>query len=84
MLVLLPGLHSLEEAAQIAKKILARAAEPIHHSGHTIRATLSIGATLAVSGEPVSDTTTRADAAMYQAKHAGGNTFSLIEGPDNG
>ena len=70
-------MHNLEDTVQIAKKILCRAAEPIHHSGQTIRATLSIGATLAIPGEPVSDTTARADAAMYQAKRVGGNTVSL-------
>lgn len=73
ILVLLPGLHSLEEAAQIAETIRLRAAEPIHHSGATIHATLSIGATLAIPGETVSDLTTRVDATMYQAKHAGRN-----------
>ncbi len=78
MLVLLPGLHNLEEAAQIAKKILCSAAEPIHHAGQTIHTTLSIGATLVISGEPVSSTTLRADTAMYQAKHAGGNALRLI------
>lgn len=78
MLVLLPGLHNLEEATQIAKKILCRAAEPIRHSGQTIRATLSIGATLAISGEPVTHTTARADTAMYQAKRAGGNSVTCI------
>ena len=78
MLVLLPGLHNLQEATQIAKKIQARTAEPIHHSGRTFHATLSIGATLASPGESVTDTTARADAAMYQAKHQGGNTVSPI------
>jgi len=78
ILVLLPGLHSLAEAIQIADKIKARTAAPIHHSGSTFHATLSIGATLAIPGESATDTTTRADAAMYQAKHAGGNTVSHI------
>ncbi|MCB0947798.1 MAG: diguanylate cyclase [Mycobacterium sp.] len=78
MLVLLPGLHRLDDAFQIAKKILSRAAEPIHQAGQTVHATLSIGVTLAIAGEPVSHTTARADAAMYQAKHQGGNTVSRI------
>jgi len=78
MLVLLPGLHSLDEAAQIAEKIRCRAAEPIHHSGSTIHATLSIGATLAIPDESVLTMTTRADAAMYQAKRVGGNSVTCI------
>ncbi len=78
MLVLLPGLHSLEEATRIGEKILARIAEPIRHSGITLQTTLSIGATVAIPGESVTDTTARADAAMYQAKHRGGNTVVAL------
>ena len=78
MLVLLPGIHSIDEAAQIAEKIRCRAAEPIHVSGNTIRATVSAGATIALPGEPVSSVTSRADAAMYQAKLGGRNTVIRI------
>ncbi len=78
MVVLLPGLHSLDEAAQIGEKIRCRAAAPIHHGGKTIHATLSIGATLAAPGEPVSAITARADEAMYQAKQVGRNTVTPI------
>lgn len=73
MLVLLPGVHGLDEAAAIAAKIRRCAAEPIHHSGTTICATLSIGVTLAVPGESAATTTSRADAAMYRAKQEGRN-----------
>lgn len=78
ILVLLPGIQSIEEAARIAEKIRCRAAEPIHVSGMTICATLSIGATIAVPGEPVSSITARADAAMYQAKLGDRNTVIRI------
>ncbi len=78
MLVLLPGLHGLDEAVRIAEKIQHRTAEAIHHCGNTFHVTVSIGATLAIPGETVSDMTARADAAMYQAKRSGGNTISTI------
>ena len=68
MLVLLPGIHHIDEIAQIAEKIRRHAAEPIDVSGNALRATLSIGATIALPGESVSSITARADAAMYQAK----------------
>jgi diguanylate cyclase (GGDEF)-like protein/PAS domain S-box-containing protein len=68
ILVVLPDLHSIDELAHIGDKIRSRAAEPIHESGNTIHTTLSIGAAIAVPGEPVSSITARADAAMYQAK----------------
>ncbi len=78
MLVLLPGVHSIDEVVLIAEKICCRAAEPIHHLGQTIYTTLSIGATLAARGESVSAVTTRADAAMYKAKRAGRDTVTSI------
>lgn len=68
ILVLLPGIRDIEEADAIAAKIRCRAAQPIYVSGNTIRASLSIGATVALPGEPVSTITARADAAMYRAK----------------
>ena len=79
ILVVLPGLHSIDEVAHIGEKIRCRAAEPIHKSGNTIHATLSIGATIAVPGEPVSSITARADAAMYQAKSGDRNTVIQVE-----
>ena len=79
ILVVLPGLHSIDEVAHIGEKIRCRAAEPIHESGNTIHATLSIGATIAVPGEPVSSITARADAAMYQAKLGDRNTVIRVE-----
>ena len=78
MLVLMPGLHSLDEAAQIAEKIRSCAAEPIHASDKTIHVALSIGATIALRGESVLAMTARADEAMYQAKRAGGNSVTCI------
>ena len=78
MVVLLPGVHSVDEAARIAEKIRCRAAEPIHHDGRTIQATLSIGATVSVRGESATTVTARADEAMYQAKQARRNTVVRI------
>lgn len=79
ILVVLPGVHSIDEVAQIGEKIRCRAAEPIHETGNTIHATLSIGATIAVPGEPVSSINARADAAMYQAKLGDRNIVIQIE-----
>ncbi|MBY0442090.1 MAG: diguanylate cyclase [Mycobacteriaceae bacterium] len=78
MLVLLPSVHSIHEVIGIAEKIRRRVAEPIHHAGNTIRATVSIGATLAIPGESVSTMTARADAAMYTAKQTGRNAVTAI------
>ena len=74
MVVLLPSVHSLDEAARIAEKIRCRAAEPIDYDDQTIQATLNIGATVSVPGESATTVTARADEAMYQAKQARRNT----------
>ncbi len=74
ILVLLPGVRSVDELGQIAEQIRCRAAEPIHVSGKTFSATLSIGATLALPGDSEDTITARADAAMYRAKVGDRNT----------
>lgn len=78
MLVLLPGLHGIDEAVMIGEKVRKRAAEPIYHFEQTVHITLSVGATLAIPGESVSAMTARADAAMYQAKRAGSDQVCVI------
>ncbi|MCH9669779.1 MAG: recombinase family protein [Actinomycetia bacterium] len=77
-LVLLPGVHSLNNVAQVAEKIRSRAEEPIHHSGVTIHTTLSIGGTLAVPGESIETLKARLRSAVDAAKQAGRNTVSCI------
>lgn len=70
-LVLLPGLHDIEEAVQIGDKIRLLVAEPILALGMNIYTTVSIGAAVAFPGELPDAIIARADAAMYRAKHAG-------------
>lgn len=78
MLVLLPGVHGIDELERIAKKIRCRVADPIDHCGTTLFTTLSIGATLAVPGESMAAMTGRADKAMYKAKQAGRDSVAYI------
>jgi diguanylate cyclase (GGDEF)-like protein/PAS domain S-box-containing protein len=78
MLVLLPGVHSVEEVAAIGNKIRARVSEPIPTEGAPVYVTLSVGATLAFAGESVATMTTRADAAMYMAKKAGRDNVKTV------
>jgi len=77
ILILLPGVHSLDETTRIAEEIRSNVAEPIHESGQTITVTLSIGAALAASGETASTIMARADAAMYGAKARRGAVISI-------
>ncbi|AQT78975.1 hypothetical protein B1R94_06380 [Mycolicibacterium litorale] len=78
IVVLLPGVPSVEEVIAIAEKIRCRAAEPIQYDGQTICATLSIGVTVSMPGEGATAVTARADVAMYQAKQACRNTVVRV------
>ena len=76
LLVILSGVHDLDEVLRIAGKVRAGAGQPIalgtRGSGFVLP-TLSIGATIAGSGEDADALLARADRAMYEAKHAGRN-----------
>lgn len=76
MLVLLPAIHGVDEVGEIADKIRRHAAEPVDVAGNAIYATLSVGATIAVAGEPISSVMARADAAMYQEKSGDRHTVT--------
>ena len=78
-LVLLPGVHDLDEVAAIAEKIRCRASAPIQHAGRSIQATLSVGGTIALPGESASVATARADDAMRQARQSGRNVVIGID-----
>ncbi len=84
LLVLLPGVHNLDEVAEIAEKIRSHVDEPIHHAGLTLHATLSIGATIADTGDSGYALMARADVAMYRAKRSGRNSVTRIAPTDSG
>ena len=72
LLVVLTGVHDLDEAVAIAEKIRRVAAEPIaFEHGVRVAPSLSIGVTLAHVGESTDTLIERADNAMYEAKRSG-------------
>jgi diguanylate cyclase (GGDEF)-like protein/PAS domain S-box-containing protein len=81
LLILLTGLHGLDDAAAVAEKIRANAAYPIPVGDAFISATLSIGVALAVPGEGVDPLIARADDAMFRAKQAGRDQVIAIPSP---
>lgn len=81
MLVLLTGVHGLDDATAIAEKIRAAAAYPIPCGDAYVHATLSIGVALAVPGENVDPLIARADAAMFKAKQGGRDQVIAIPSP---
>jgi len=73
LLACLPG-STLEEGMAAAERIRATlAAEPLDYDGHRIPVTVSIGVAAYRMGESLSQWLTRADGALYEAKHGGRN-----------
>jgi diguanylate cyclase (GGDEF)-like protein/PAS domain S-box-containing protein len=77
-IVLLVGIHGLDEAATIAEQIRVLATQPIEVDRGSVSSSLSIGVTVAVRGENADELIARADDAMYQAKDSGRNKVVLI------
>ena len=76
--ILLEGMHSDEEPQFIARKIIAAVEKPFTLEGHHLSVTTSIGIAMRADGtEAASTLMKRADEALYEAKHAGRNTFRL-------
>jgi diguanylate cyclase (GGDEF)-like protein/PAS domain S-box-containing protein len=72
-LIILEGVHDLEEATMIAEEIRRSLSEPVDVGNHDVAVTVSIGVTLCSAGEDADSLVARADGAMYQAKRAGRN-----------
>jgi diguanylate cyclase (GGDEF)-like protein/PAS domain S-box-containing protein len=71
LLVVLDGVHDLEEAVRVAEKLRRRIADPVLFGNDTINATVSVGVTIAHPAETEDSVIARADAALYEAKHSG-------------
>ncbi|MGL4317573.1 MAG: diguanylate cyclase domain-containing protein [Pseudomonas sp.] len=76
--ILLQQLASAGHACEVADKIIDSMAEPLEVRGHALQISTSIGVAL-LGGQANSSETLleKADLALYQAKQAGRNRFSL-------
>lgn len=78
--VVLETVHSAEEAAQVAQKILAAMQPSFVLGSATLSVSTSVGIALRQAGETdTSALLARADHALYQAKAAGRNAFAVAE-----
>jgi diguanylate cyclase (GGDEF)-like protein/PAS domain S-box-containing protein len=81
-LVLVPGLHSPEEARPVAEHILATLSAPFSVGGQTLRVTGSVGLSICPrDAVDVESLIKFADTALYLAKEQGRNTFRFFS-PD--
>lgn len=78
LLVILEGVHALEQAHAIAEKIRLAAEQPIPAGDSEVNTSLSIGVAMTQSGEAFDQVMARADAAMYEAKKKGRNQVVLV------
>ncbi len=83
--VILPAIPSTQDAARVAEKLLATLAQAFLLQGQTITVTTSIGISLYPShGQDLETLIKAADNAMYAAKQAGKNGYTIApyeEGP---
>lgn len=78
IVVVLTGLHGIDDAVAVAEILRATVAKPIELDDETVDVTLSVGVTLVGDGETTVSVLERADVAMRQAKQAGGDQVFVI------
>ena len=69
--VVLPRIHTVEDAERLAEKIQTAVAAPLMIDGVGVHVSLSIGIAVATPGEDADEALRRADAALYRAKRSG-------------
>lgn len=78
--IVLPNLSKSADAAIVAERIIASLVEPFDLGDEVFLATTSIGiAIFPTDGDNPEDLLKHADAAMYQAKQAGRNTYRFYD-----
>ncbi len=78
-LIILPELNSISESEKVAEKILGKLSKPIIMERKEFVITVSIGiAGFPNDGDNVNSLLSHADAAMYDAKNSGKNTYKLF------
>ncbi|MGD0855455.1 MAG: diguanylate cyclase [Dehalococcoidia bacterium] len=77
-LLLLPKIHTLDNAIGIANKIICSFQKPFAVHGNDLLASVSIGLAICPNnGEDLETLMHKSDAALYQAKNSGRNQFAI-------
>ncbi|WP_415904806.1 putative bifunctional diguanylate cyclase/phosphodiesterase [Neptuniibacter sp. QD48_55] len=76
--VIIDQLYQQDDAAELARKLIASLEAPYEYDGHTLYLNASIGISIYPNdGTEAIELMKNADTAMYQAKKAGGNCFNF-------
>ena len=78
LMVILPGVHSLDDAVAIAEKVRALTSQPVTLPQGDVCISVSVGAALACPGDSLDELISRADSLMYRAKQLGRNQVVSI------
>ncbi len=78
--ILLTEIHSLQDAAKVAQRILSILSQPFYLDGYEVFVTASIGIAISPSdGDEMNTLIKNADTAMYHAKDQGRNNFQFYK-----
>lgn len=77
--LLLEGLHAIEDCVQVANRILRAFAQPFEVAGRQLRISCSIGIAMHALKGDGEKLVAHADAAMYAAKRTGGSSLAFFE-----
>jgi diguanylate cyclase (GGDEF)-like protein/PAS domain S-box-containing protein len=77
--VLVEDVAGLDDGVDVAERLIAGLATPIHVAGRDIQVRVSIGIVLAGPGAQPDDVLRDADVAMYRAKADGGDSFRVFD-----
>ena len=77
-LIVLPGVHDLDEPRRIAEKVRESVATPLLLSGRQYEMSISVGVTLMRSTDTIEELIARADEAMYASKRNGRNKVTVL------
>ncbi|WP_415886413.1 putative bifunctional diguanylate cyclase/phosphodiesterase [Neptuniibacter sp. QD37_6] len=76
--VIIDPLYQLDDAAELARKLIASLETPYDYNGHSLYLNASIGISIYPNdGTEAIELMKNADTAMYQAKKTGGNSFNF-------
>ena len=78
-LLLTEGVATVADAMALADRLVKTLARPFEVEGRRVHVSASIGVVVYPDHGPLEQLVTRADAAMYAAKRAGGNTRAVFE-----